>query len=126
MAWLWLEGRLLVAPQLVGLDQHPHSQVSTILPVLPKFFKEHPDIDNVVIQYPLYSNKLIKQITDSVHQNSHAKLYFIIHDAEMIRLYADEPKRAQGELDSFNLSDGIIGHNAKMNKFLKEQGWRSR
>ena len=90
--------------------------------VLPKFFKEHPDIDNVVIQYPLYSNKLIKQITDSVHQNSHAKLYFIIHDAEMIRLYADEPKRAQGELDSFNLSDGIIGHNAKMNKFLKEQG----
>lgn len=89
---------------------------------LPKFFKEHKNIDNIIIQYPLYSNKIVKLIHDNVRKYSNANLYFIIHDVEAIRLYADEPVKGQAELDSFNLADGIIGHNPKMNQWLRENG----
>lgn len=107
-AWDWVNARL----HKMKLAYH----------TLPKFFNDHPNLDNVLIQYPLYSNKLVKQIADSVHKHSHAKLYFIIHDTEMIRLYADDPKQGQAELDSFNLADGIISHNSKMSAFLKDRG----
>ena len=88
----------------------------------PHFFHQHPDIDNIIIQYPLYSNKIVKLIHDTVKKYSHAKLFFIIHDVEAIRLYADEPDRGQAELDSFNLADGIIVHNEKMRQWLATNG----
>ena len=89
---------------------------------LPRFFKEHKNIDNIIIQYPLYSNKIVKLIHDSVRKHSNAKLYFIIHDVEAIRLYAEKPEKGAAEIESFNLADGIIGHNQKMNTWLKENG----
>ncbi|MGY0272954.1 hypothetical protein ACW18T_04900 [Limosilactobacillus fermentum] len=52
-----------MAPQLVDWINTRIHKYQLSRSVLPKLFKEHPDIDNVVIQYPLYSNKLIKQIT---------------------------------------------------------------
>ena len=49
--------------------------------------------------------------------------HYYIADADGERyMYADVPEKGQAEVDSFNLADGIIGHNAKMNDFLRQNG----
>ncbi len=89
---------------------------------LPHFFKQHRDMEYLILQYPLYSAFTMKRIVDCMHKYTNAKLFIIIHDVESIRLYVDQPEKGKDEIDSFNWADGIIGHNDKMNQWLKENG----
>lgn len=89
---------------------------------LPHFFKQHSDIDNIVLQYPLYSTYLMKKLVEDIRKYTHAKIYFIIHDVESIRLFINKPEYYQDELSFLNKADGIVGHNSKMNAWLAEHG----
>ena len=89
---------------------------------LPRFFKQHSDMEYLILQYPLYSAYTMKRIVECMRKYTKAKLYIIIHDVESIRLYINEPEKGAAEIESFNLADGIIGHNQKMNTWLKENG----
>ena len=89
---------------------------------LPNFFKQHSDMEYLILQYPLYSAFTMKRIVECLRKYTTAKLYIIIHDVESIRLYINEPEKGHAEIESFNLADGIIGHNQKMNRWLKENG----
>ena len=89
---------------------------------IPNFFKHHRNMEYLILQYPLYSAFMMNRIVECLRKYTNAKLFIIIHDVESIRLYINEPEKGKAEIDSFNLADGIIGHNAKMNQWLKENG----
>lgn len=89
---------------------------------IPQFFKQHSDIDNIILQYPLYSTYLMEQVVEDIRKYTHANIYFIIHDVESIRLFINQPEYYKSELSFLNKADGIVGHNKKMNTWLKSHG----
>ena len=89
---------------------------------IPHFLKTHSDIDNIILQYPLYSTYLMNNVVDDIRQYTDAKLYFIIHDVESIRLFINKPEYYRDELAFLNRADGIVGHNKKMNDWLSSHG----
>lgn len=89
---------------------------------IPRFFKTHPDIDNIILQYPLYSTYLMNNVVNNIRRYTNAKLYFIIHDVESIRLFINKPEYYRDELAFLNRADGIVGHNKKMNDWLSSHG----
>lgn len=90
--------------------------------IIPTFFKQHSNINNIILQYPLYSTYLMEQVVNSIRKYTDAKIYFIIHDVESIRLFINQPQYYKAELSFLNKADGIVGHNQKMNTWLKEHG----
>lgn len=95
----------------------PHSQVIHPAPYY-KVLQGTPGHWQCGDSIPLLLNKLIKQITDSVHQNSRFAILIITMPRNDCGLCG---WTKQLKLDSFNLSDGIIGHNT-MNKFWRNKG----
>ena len=89
---------------------------------IPIFFKKHRDIDNIVLQYPLYSDYLIKILVKYIRKYTKAKLYFVIHDLESLRLFKDNLEYVKNELDFLNQTDGLIVHNTSMINWLKKSG----
>lgn len=89
---------------------------------IPHFLKTHSDIDNIILQYPLYSTYLMNNVVDNIRRYTNAKLYFIIHDVESIRLFINKPEYYRDELAFLNRADGIVGHNKKMNDWLSSHG----
>ena len=64
----------------------------------------------------------MEQVVNSIRKYTDAKIYFIIHDVESIRLFINQPQYYKAELSFLNKADGIVGHNQKMNTWLKEHG----
>ena len=89
---------------------------------IPTFFKKHKDTDNIVLQYPLYSDYLIKILVKYIRKYTEAKLYFVIHDLESLRLFKDNLEYVKNELDFLNQTDGLIVHNTSMINWLKKSG----
>jgi hypothetical protein len=89
---------------------------------IPRFFKVHSDIDNIILQYPLYSTYLMNNVVNNIRRYTNARLYFIIHDVESIRLFINKPEYYRDELAFLNRADGIVGHNQKMNAWLSSHG----
>ena len=89
---------------------------------VPSFFKKHRDMDALVLQYPLYSTVITKAIIDNARKYTNAKLYFVIHDLESLRLFRDNKEFIREEVGILNGSDGLVGHNDKMNEWLKDNG----
>lgn len=93
---------------------------------VPAFFKNHPDIDNLVLQYPLYSTYLLDVILTNLKKYTQAKLYLVIHDLESLRLFKDNPNYVQSEINFLNQADGLIVHNHKMIAWLQANGCTSK
>ena len=89
---------------------------------IPKFLKTHQGIDNIVLQYPLYSSYLMTITVKLIKQYTNANLYFIIHDVESIRLFINQPKYYTKEISFLNQANGIVVHNNKMKDWLAKHG----
>ncbi|MCP0887606.1 galactofuranosyltransferase [Ligilactobacillus sp. WILCCON 0076] len=88
---------------------------------LPQLFKGKK-IDNIIFQYPIYSVFLTKQIIAAIRKYTQARIIFVIHDVETLRIYKENSIFKQDELAIFNSVDMLIVHNAKMLNWLKKQG----
>ena len=77
-------------------------------------------IDNIFIQYPIYSTVIIKKILSSLDRD--VKVYYIVHDLESLRLFKNDENYLSEEINRLNDADGIISHNSIMTKWLKENG----
>lgn len=75
---------------------------------------------NLFIQYPIYSSVISQKITNVIPKN--VKVYYLIHDLESLRLFKDSEGFKREEIQRLNEADGIISHNPKMTKWLKENG----
>ncbi|EEU30553.1 hypothetical protein HMPREF0501_00931 [Limosilactobacillus coleohominis 101-4-CHN] len=90
-----------------------------------KLFK-NTNIDELVVQYPVYSRYIIRAIIKNFRKYSNGKLYFIVHDLEGLRLYKDDSIFGIEEIEFLNLVDGIVAHNPSMKKYLEEKGVKSK
>lgn len=88
---------------------------------LPKFLK-HQKVDNIIFQYPIYSLFLTKQIITRIRKNTRAKLIFMVHDVETLRVYLGDKNFEKGELEIFNAVDALIVHNEAMKDWLQQKG----
>ncbi|MBC6910546.1 galactofuranosyltransferase, partial [Lactobacillus reuteri] len=73
-------------------------------------------------QYPIFSEFLVKNITKNIRKYTNAKLYFITHDIDSLRLSEKDEEFQKREIEQLNQTDGLIVHNQVMKKWLKEQG----
>lgn len=78
--------------------------------------------DEIFIQYPIYSKVVMEKLLKVIHSHSHAKIYFIVHDVESLRMYSHDTSFKHEEIDLFNSIDGLIVHNSKMRNWLFESG----
>jgi len=92
---------------------------------IPNFFKRHQNLKQVVLQYPLYSTYLTDVLLSNIRKYTHAKLYFVIHDIESLRLFRDNQSYVQNEITFLNQADGLVVHNPAMIAWLKEVGCTS-
>lgn len=88
---------------------------------IPRALKK-ADPDVIIMQYPIYSTYLTTNIIEAIKQNTHAKIYILVHDVETIRLFKDDQGFKESELEIFSKADGLIVHNQKMHAWIKEQG----
>ncbi len=77
-------------------------------------------IDNIFIQYPIYSAVVNEKILSLL--DSHVKIYYIIHDLESLRLFKNDATYLVEEINRLNEADGIISHNSRMTTWLRENG----
>lgn len=88
---------------------------------IPRAFKNRR-MDTIVLQYPLYSLVLMKQLIKNARKYSNAKLLFVIHDVESLRLFKNNAAYVAAEIELLNVADGLIVHNDKMLAWLKQHG----
>lgn len=88
---------------------------------VPRFLAKQNDIDEIFLQYPTYSKIVTKQLVKRLQQMN-SKIILIIHDIESLRLHYGEKGYIDEELRVFNMADGLIVHNAKMEKWLRDNG----
>lgn len=90
--------------------------------VIPRYLRKNKDIDAFFIQYPLYSTYLTESLIEQIGNKTNAKLYFIIHDIESLRLFVNDDSYKKSEIEMFNKTDGLVVHNDKMKTWLLNQG----
>lgn len=90
--------------------------------ILPQLIKR--DNSNVyIIQFPLYSLFITKELFHVIKHYSNAKIIIIIHDLELIRRATDNSSTAgEEELQLLKMADGIISQNPTMTKFINQMG----
>ena len=88
---------------------------------IPKIVKSHT-MDNIFINYPLYSSFLYNSLIANIRKYSDAKIYLIIHDIEALRLFSDNLDYIKAEMKTLNEVSGLIVHNTKMQTWLIKQG----
>lgn len=86
---------------------------------LPHEIKKIKDADNIVFQYPIYSAFIMKRLIPTIKKYTNAKLIFVIHDIEGIRMFQDNNYHSD-EINLFNEADGIISHNQAMTDWLTD------
>lgn len=79
-------------------------------------------IDEIIIQYPLYSNALMDTFIKNIRKYTNAKLVVMIHDIESLRFYKDDVEYLTKEKKWLSQVDGIIAHNDKMIEWIRKQG----
>ncbi|HJH33712.1 MAG TPA: sugar transferase [Ligilactobacillus aviarius] len=89
---------------------------------IPKLLKNANDADVIVFQYPMYSTFLMNHLIEDIKKYTHAKLVYVIHDIEGIRMFDDTDNYSDNELRLLKQADGIIAHNQPMTDWLKEHG----
>ncbi|WP_290033351.1 beta-1,6-galactofuranosyltransferase [Ligilactobacillus cholophilus] len=75
----------------------------------------------VFFQYPIYSKILMKKILKTAKKNV-SRFYVIIHDLESLRIFKDRIGFQKFEVNFFNQTDGLIVHNERMKRALKQMG----
>lgn len=81
------------------------------------------DGDMVVLQYPMYSRFAGKSFFKAVDNKTlNINKVVIIHDIESLRLYKDNSKAVEEELNFLNKFDCLIVHNNKMKTWLQQNG----
>ncbi|KRL87468.1 sugar transferase [Ligilactobacillus apodemi] len=114
-------------PLKLKLDPEDHSLAAKLRKiydtkvVIPRALK-HIDADVIILQYPIYSTFLTSNIIKAIRKYTNAKLYFVIHDVETLRLFSDDENFVKAEREIFNSVDGLVDHNKKMHGWLKQQG----
>jgi hypothetical protein len=88
---------------------------------IPHLFDHTDQFGELIFQYPTYSSFLMRRLIPKLRSNAD-KLYFVIHDVESLRIFSGNKDYWQGERSLLNSSDGLIVHNAKMAKWLKDNG----
>ncbi|EGL98812.1 sugar transferase [Ligilactobacillus salivarius] len=81
-------------------------------------------IDNIFIQYPIYSTVVTEKILSLL--DSHVKVYYIIHDLESLRLFKNDANYLVEEINRLNKADGLVSHNSAMTKWLRENGVKTK
>ena len=81
-------------------------------------------IDNIFIQYPIYSTVVTEKILSLL--DSHVKVYYIIHDLESLRLFKNDASYLVEEINRLNKADGLVSHNSTMTKWLRENGVKTK
>ena len=81
-------------------------------------------IDNIFIQYPIYSTVVTEKILSLL--DSHVKVYYIIHDLESLRLFKNDANYLVEEINRLNKADGLVSHNSTMTKWLRENGVKTK
>ena len=88
---------------------------------IPKDFKGKK-YNNVIIQFPIPSEKLTKKLIKVIRENSpEAKIVFWIHDIQ--GLQSTDEEVTERELAIFELADELIVHNQAMMGWLKNRGY---
>ncbi len=87
---------------------------------LAKIFKNQAEINNVILQYPIPSNYMLKKIVIALKKKIKGKLVIWIHDIQ--GLQSTENDHAQWEINIFNTADILVVHNEKMKLWLVEHG----
>lgn len=98
---------------LLGLRQWHHS------------LQKVKENDVVVYQYPAYSRFLGDRFIKAI-KAKRAHAYILLHDVNSLRMYHDSPTDQTRELNFINQFDGVIAHNAHMQKWLQEHGIKKR
>jgi hypothetical protein len=88
-------------------------------------FKLPKDISNlspkkVIIQYPIPSQYITKQIIKNIRKSKNSKIVFLIHDIQ--GLQSTDEKTIKKELKVFDLVDELIVHNNHMKNWFQKNG----
>lgn len=79
--------------------------------------------DEYVVQYPLYSMIIVKELISAIRKyHVNAKIIILIHDIESMRIRKGDYKYKEKEKNVFNSVDALIVHNDAMKNHLKRQG----
>jgi hypothetical protein len=97
------------------------AKIKYVLFKLKRVFKKL-EIDEIIIQYPIYSMFLTQKIIQAIRKYSHGKIYFIVHDIETLRDQKDNAKFIRDERELFNNVDGLIVHNRSMRQWCQDNG----
>lgn len=89
---------------------------------IPKLLKNVSDADIIVFQYPMYSTFLMNHLIEDIKKYTHAKLVYVIHDIEGIRMFDKTDDYSDNELRLLKQADGIIAHNQPMTDWLQSHG----
>lgn len=84
---------------------------------IPRLFKGK-SIDEIYFQYPVYSNVLMDAMIKAIRETTTAKLVFIVHDIESLRMFRDKAY-AKKEAEWLNAADGLIVHSEAMQAYLQ-------
>lgn len=87
---------------------------------IPNLIKKIDDADVIVFQYPMYSTYLMNHIIADIRKYTHAKLVYVIHDVESIRMFDGSADYSNNEMNVLKQADGIVAHNQKMQDWLHE------
>ena len=89
---------------------------------IPHLIKNISDADVIVFQYPMYSTYLMNHLIADLKKYTRAKLIYVIHDIEGIRMFNDSQDYSNNEMNILKQADGIIAHNQAMQDWLKKHG----
>ena len=89
---------------------------------IPRLLKGVSDADVIVFQYPMYSTFLMNHLIEDIKKYTHAKLVYVIHDIEGIRMFDETDNYSDNELRLLKQADGIIAHNQPMTDWLQNHG----
>ncbi|RDG01723.1 galactofuranosyltransferase [Lactiplantibacillus plantarum] len=76
----------------------------------------------IVVQYPLYSKVITKQLVKEAGKRPNVKIVAIVHDIESLRIDVNHEDAINTEIDLLNGFDFLIVHNTKMKSWLIENG----
>ncbi|WP_295731805.1 galactofuranosyltransferase [uncultured Limosilactobacillus sp.] len=110
--------------KIVSQQINIHSKISKLsayLFTIPRMFPKNQFVDELYFQYPTYSSFLMKKLIKKLKQHC-AKLIFIIHDIESLRIFVNNKDYWYSEKQLLNQADGLIVHNDQMKKWLLDNG----
>lgn len=87
-----------------------------------KLIKEHP-AERYILQYPVATPFVLRQILECIRKYSNAKIDFIVHDLPGLQ-FKDRSRSA--EIALLNSVDGLVVHNQSMEKCLKANHVKTR